>query len=157
MTIPALKLLPTSVNASRSLNEAKRLSRKHGLRLTNIANGCLLFAYSVSPRHRQHPYLVWMCLTSAVGSYGVDYWFNRHGGFKAWIQSIVQDTGCACLLGKYAPKKDEDLVVVETDEGVNGESIQREMSQERQLHLARSVFSGLALAMGIVGLWGDRS
>lgn len=69
----------------------------------------------------------------------------------------MQDTGCACLLGKYAPKKDEDLVVVETDEGVNGESIQREMSQERQLHLARSVFSGLALAMGIVGLWGDRS
>ena len=157
ITIPSLKLLPTSVNAVRSLHESKRLTRKHGLHLTNIANSCLLFAYFISPRHRKHPYLIWMCVSSAVGSYGVDYWFNRGGGFQAWIQDVAQDAGCRWLVGKPAAKKDEDLVVVESEEGFNGESVQREMEQERQLQSIRAWFSGAALAMGIVGLWGDRS
>lgn len=156
VTIPSLKLLPTSVNASRSLNEAKRLGRKHALRLTNVANACLLFAYTLSPRHRKHPFLVWMCVTSTLGSYGADYWFNRQGGFKAWIQNVVQDTGCACLCGKSSAKKDEDLVLVEAEEGFNGENVQREMDQERRLHCTRSWFSGIAFAMGVVGLWGDK-
>lgn len=157
ITIPSLKLLPSSVTGIRSLHEAKRLTRKHGLHLTNIANGCLLFAYLVSPRHRKHPYMMWMCVSSAMGSYGLDYWFNREGGFQAWLQDIAQDTGCLALLGKPAVKKDEDLVVVETEEGFNGESVQRDMDQERLMQAIRTCFSGAALAMGIVGLWGDRS
>lgn len=158
VTIPSLKLLPTSTTASRSLTEAKRLNRKHGFRLTNIANGCLLFAYLVSPRHRKHPYLVWMCVTSAVGSYGVDFWFNRQGGLKNWAMGVFQESYCAQLLGKAAPvKKEEDLVVIEAEEGgVNGEMVQQEMEKERVMHLVRSWISGVALAMGIVGLWGDR-
>lgn len=157
ITIPSLELLPTSVNAVRSLHEAKRLTRKHGLQLTNIANACLLFAYLVSPRHRKHPYMLWMCVSSAVGSYGADYWFNRGSGFQTWILDVAHDTGCLRLLGVPAAKKDEDLVVVETEEGFNGESVQREMNQERLLQSIKAGFSGAALAMGIVGLWGDRS
>ncbi|EAW12648.1 uncharacterized protein ACLA_010740 [Aspergillus clavatus NRRL 1] len=155
VTIPALSLLPTSANASRALNEVKRLNRKHGLRLANLANGCLLFAYSISPRHRKHPYLVWMCVASVVGSYGMDFWFHRQQGLKAWACSVLQDTGCMALAGKAA-KKDEDLVVVETEESVNGESVREELARERRLQRARAVFSGIALSMGIVGLWGDR-
>lgn len=60
-------------------------------------------------------------------------------------------------MGVPAAKKDEDLVVVETEEGFNGESVQREMNQERLLQSIKAGFSGAALAMGIVGLWGDRS
>ncbi|KAH8433262.1 uncharacterized protein LDX57_010897 [Aspergillus melleus] len=157
VTVPSLSLLPTSANAARSLHEVKRLNRKHGLRLSNLANGCLLFAYSVSPQHRKHPYLVWMCVTSALGTYALDYWFHRAAGFKPWLQSFIQDTGFLFLSGKSAPKKEEDLVVVEADENVNGESVRRELETERRFQRVRAVFSGLALAMGIVGLWGDRS
>ncbi|EAU31551.1 conserved hypothetical protein [Aspergillus terreus NIH2624] len=157
ITLPSLKLLPTASDASRSLSEVKRLNRKHGLRLTNLANGCLLFAYGISPTHRKHPYLVWMCVASTIGSYGLDYWFHRELGIKAWFRSLVQD-GCGCGSSrKAAGKKDEDLVVVEAEEKVNGESIDRDMDNERRFQSARAVFSGLALAMGIVGLWGDRS
>lgn len=101
--------------------------------------------------------MMWMCVSSTVGSYGLDYWFNREGGFQTWVQDVAQDTGCLTLLGKPAAKKDEDLVVVETEEGFNGESVQREMDQERLMQAIRACFSGVALAMGIVGLWGDRS
>ncbi|KAF7156086.1 hypothetical protein CNMCM5623_009228 [Aspergillus felis] len=157
VTIPSLSLLPTSANALRSLNEVKRLNRKHGLRLTNIANGCLIFAYSVSPKHRKHPYLIWMCVASIVGSYGMDFWFHRELGLKAWAQSLIQDSGCMSFSRKNGAKKDEDLVVVEAeDELVNGESVREEMARERRLQCARAVCSGIALAMGIVGLWGDR-
>ncbi|KAE8348258.1 hypothetical protein BDV28DRAFT_143934 [Aspergillus coremiiformis] len=157
VTIPSLALLPTSVSASRSLHEVKRLNRKHGLRLTNLANGCLLFAYCVSPKHRKHPYLVWMVATSILGTYGADYWFHRSIGFKAWIQTLIYDAGYTSFGPKNTQKRDDDLVVVETEENVNGESVQREMNTERRLQCVRAVFSGLALAMGIVGLWGDRS
>jgi autophagy-related protein 33 len=159
VAVPSLKFLPTSANASRSLHEVKRLNRKHCLRLTNLANACLLFAYSASPKHRKHPYLIWMCLTSAVGSYGVDFWFHRDAGFAAWAHGVVQDATCLCLGRGQPAKKEEDIVVVEAEEdvnvNVNGESVGREMDHERRMQRARAWFSGVALAMGIVGLWGD--
>ncbi|KAL2864772.1 uncharacterized protein BJX67DRAFT_383406 [Aspergillus lucknowensis] len=156
ITVPSLSLLSTSSNASKSLSEVKRLNRKHGLRLANISNVCLLFAYSISPRHRKHPYLIWMVVMSAIGSYGVDYWFHRQNGFKAWICSVAQDAGFSSVGAKKSQKKEEDLVVVEAEENVNGESVRKEMDAERRLQGVRGIFSGVALAMGIVGLWGDR-
>ncbi|KAL4806093.1 hypothetical protein BDV18DRAFT_138663 [Aspergillus unguis] len=156
ITVPSLSLLTTSTNASKSLTEVKRLNRKHGLRLANISNVCLLFAYSISPRHRKHPYLVWMAVMSTIGSYGVDYFFHRENGFKAWACSVLQDTGCLSLCAKKTQKKEEDIVVVDAEENVNGEVVRREMETERRLEGVRAVFSGIALSMGIVGLWGDR-
>ncbi|KAL4778741.1 hypothetical protein BJX76DRAFT_342556 [Aspergillus varians] len=156
IAVPSLSLLSTSTNASKSLSEVKRLNRKHGLRLANISNICLLFAYSVSPRHRKHPYLVWMVVMSTVGSYGVDYWFHRENGFKAWVCSVIQDTGYMSLCPRKCTKKEDDIVVVESEENVNGEAVRKEMETERRLQGVRAIFSGLALSMGIVGLWGDR-
>ncbi|KAL2826444.1 hypothetical protein BDW59DRAFT_145182 [Aspergillus cavernicola] len=156
ITVPSLSLLSTSTNASKSLSEVKRLNRKHGLRLANISNICLLFAYSISPRHRKHPYLVWMVVMSTVGSYGVDYWFHRENGFKAWMCSIIKDSGYLSLCAPKSQKKEDDIVVVEAEEDVNGEIVRKEMETERRLQGVRAVFSGIALSMGIVGLWGDR-
>ncbi|OJJ02131.1 hypothetical protein ASPVEDRAFT_72039 [Aspergillus versicolor CBS 583.65] len=156
ITVPSLSLLSTSANASKSLNEVKRLNRKHGLRLANISNICLLFAYGISPRHRKHPYLVWMVVMSTIGAYGVDFWFHRENGIKAWLCSVVQDTGYASLCSGKAQKKEDDIVVVESEENVNGEIVRKEMETERRLQCVRALFSGLALSMGIVGLWGDR-
>jgi autophagy-related protein 33 len=99
-----------------------------------------------------------MTLMSTVGTYGVDYWFHRESGFKAWVCSVVNDTGYSCLLGKKSQKKEDDIVVVEAEEkgDINGEAVRREMETERRLQGVRAVFAGLALSMGIVGLWGDR-
>lgn len=80
-----------------------------------------------------------------------------------WGKMVVQDL-CLCAAKKLktaataTTKKDEDLVVVESEEGeevVNGESVEQDMDRERRLQRARAWFSGVALAMGVVGLWGD--
>ncbi|RDW74285.1 uncharacterized protein DSM5745_06947 [Aspergillus mulundensis] len=159
ITIPSLSLLSTSTAAAKSLSEVKRLTRRHAVRLTNISTVCLLFAYAVSPRHRKHPYLLWMAAVSTLGTYGVDFWFHRRVGGWAWGCALVRDLGWAGCFGKKQ-RKEEDLVVVEAEaeaeEGVNGEVVRGEMDVERRMQGVRAVFAGVALAMGIVGLWGDR-
>lgn len=97
-----------------------------------------------------------MCVASTVSSYGLDLWFNRQMGLKNWFFSIVYDTTCVSLSRTPSANKDEDLVVVETEDDVNGESVRREMDKERRLQRARAWLSGLALSVGVVGLWGDK-
>lgn len=97
-----------------------------------------------------------MCVVSTVSSYGLDLWFNRQMGLKNWFFSIVYDTTCVSLSRTPSAKKDEDLVVVEAEDDVNGESVRREMDKERRLQRARAWLSGLALSVGVVGLWGDK-
>lgn len=158
--IPSLKSLPTATHATRSLRDVKRRARKQAFRLSSIATSCLFFAWFVSPRRKKHPYLLWVCLSSTLGSFGVDLWFNRNLGLAGWLRSVIEDIDAPSLALKKkksstSAKKDEDLVVVESETDVNGESVQRDMNSERKLQCIRAWFSGAALAMGIVGLWGD--
>lgn len=158
--LPSLKALPTATHATRSLKDVKRRARKHAFRLSNIATSCLFFAWFVSPKRKKHPYLLWVCLSSTLGSFGVDLWFNRNLGLAGWARSVVEDIDVPSLTVKKQKSsnpttKDEDLVVVESETNLNGESVQREMNTEQRLQVTRAWFSGAALAMGIVGLWGD--
>ncbi|KAL4967565.1 uncharacterized protein BDV14DRAFT_169563 [Aspergillus stella-maris] len=155
ITVPSLNVLSTSTHASKSLKEVKRLNRRHGFRLATVSEACLLFAYSISSRHRKHPYLIWMTTMSLIGTFGVDYYFHRDLGFSAWFHDLFSDIGPA-RLSKKSQKKEEDIVVVEAEESVNGEVVRREMEKERRMQGVRAIFSGIALSMGIVGLWGDR-
>lgn len=77
-------------------------------------------------------------------------------GLKNWALTAIQDTTGLSLGRKSSTKKEEDLVVVEAEEDVNGESVQREMDNERRLERARAWTSAIALSMCIVGLWGDK-
>jgi autophagy-related protein 33 len=97
--------------------------------------------------------MVWLCAFSVVSAHGVDFWFNRHLGFKNWVSAVIRDVSHLSLTDS---KKDEDLVVVDAEDDVNGETVQREMVRERRLHQARAWLSGIALSVGIVGLWGDK-
>ena len=97
-------------------------------------------------------------MVSTVSTFGLDLWFNRHVGFKHWACNAIHDTtGLRVGRGTVAsPRKDEDIVVVDAEDDVNGESVQREMDQECRLQRARAWLAGIALSMGIVGLWGDK-
>lgn len=77
-------------------------------------------------------------------------------GLKNWALAAIQDTTGLCLGGKSSAKKDEDLVVVDPEEDVNGESVRQEMDIECRLGCARAWIAAAALSMGIVGLWGDK-
>lgn len=97
-----------------------------------------------------------MCVVSTAGAYGVDIFANRHLGLKNWFYSTIYDTTCLSLGGNVAAKKEEDLVVVESEDDVNGESVRLEMKQERRLQRVRTWLTGIAFTMGVVGLWGDK-
>lgn len=92
---------------------------------------------------------------SAMSSVGLDWFFNRHLGFKKWARGAIYDT--TGLRIKSSHKKKEDVAVVDSEETVNGESVRREIKQESRLQTARTWVAGLAMSVGIVGLWGDRS
>lgn len=77
-------------------------------------------------------------------------------GLKNWFSSVIYDTTCVSLCKKSSAKKDDDLVVVEAEDDVNGESVRREMDKERRLQRARAWLAGVALSVGVVGLWGDK-
>ncbi|KAJ5089199.1 hypothetical protein N7532_007883 [Penicillium argentinense] len=158
ITIPALKLLPTSTAASRCFNEVKRLNRKYALRLSGIVNSCFLFAFYASPPWRQHPYMMWACTISSAATWGLDYYVNRHRGLKTWLVEVIRD-GYGVSLTNTTSRKEEDLVVVDTEseeEDVNGESVQAEMANESTMQIFRLSLSYVALSIAIVGLWGDK-
>lgn len=100
--------------------------------------------------------MVWLCAFSTIGAHGLDFWFNRHLGFKNWASAVIRDVSHFSLVRDPNTGKDEDLVVVEAQGDVNGETVQREMVRERRLQRARTWLSGIALSIGIVGLWGDK-
>ena len=100
--------------------------------------------------------MIWLCASSTIGAYGVDFWFNRHLGFKNWVSAVIRDVSHFSLIRDSNTSKDEELVVVEAEDDVNGETVQREMDRERRLNRARTWLSGIALSIGIVGLWGDK-
>lgn len=193
ITIPALQSLPTASHAVRTLKEVKRRSRKHTFRLAHLVNSCFLFAYFISSRRRKHPYLLWVSLTTTIGSFGVDYWFNRQQqGFSSWLRSTIEDIQIPYVTTSKSTRSntsnkptlsnssstasskrtDSDLIIIEntatntssmetsssstsSNSTINGESVERDLERERRLQRSRAWFSGVALAMGIVGLWGD--
>jgi autophagy-related protein 33 len=99
--------------------------------------------------------MLWMSVLNTVSSYGLDFYFNRHLGLRNWAIEVLYDT-TGLSLGKVSNKREEDIVLVESEEDVNGESVQREMDRERRMHLVRTWVFGTAFAVGIVGLWGDK-
>ncbi|OXV06389.1 hypothetical protein Egran_05843 [Elaphomyces granulatus] len=157
IAIPSLKLLPTASQASRSLRDVKRRTRKHTFQLASVSSGCFLFAWMISSKRRKHPYLLWVCVTSILGSFGVDFWFYRKKGLASWSGMVVHDVGVPALKKRKTSTKEEDVVVVETEGEVNGEIVERDMERECKLQRVRTWCSGVALTMSIVGLWGDRA
>ncbi|EEA28987.1 hypothetical protein TMatcc_002656 [Talaromyces marneffei ATCC 18224] len=161
IAIPTLRALPTASHAGRALKDVKRRSRKHAFRLSSITSSCLFFAWFVASRRKKHPYLIWVSLTSAISSWGVDFWYNRELGLGGWLRSVVEDIDFPSLTLKKTPsgasspssKKDDDLVVVEED--FNGETVEHDMAREQSHQIVRSWLAGAALSMAIVGLWGD--
>jgi autophagy-related protein 33 len=111
----------------------------------------------ISSKRRKHPYLLWVCVTSILGSFGVDFWFYRKKGLASWSGMVAHDVGVPAMKKWKTSTKEEDVVVVETEGEVNGEIVERDMERECKLQRVRTWCSGVALTMSIVGLWGDRA
>ncbi|KAF2150699.1 hypothetical protein K461DRAFT_323088 [Myriangium duriaei CBS 260.36] len=134
-TYPSLLLLPSATHASRTYSAISLRAQTHTVALALSALSSFGLAFVLSPRRARHPYLLW---TAALALAGVG-------------PDVVKMVKAAVAGGPSTLSRKEE---VET-EGVNGEMVEERVRKATRREVLRGAVSGLAFAMGVVGLWGD--
>ncbi|KAK5043592.1 hypothetical protein LTR84_011399 [Exophiala bonariae] len=161
--LPSLALLPSASLAARTLTTIQTQSTRQILTLASISSLSLLTAYTLAPARGKHPYLLWTALVSFLGGQGVEYWYNGLSRFPSVNSSRSgrRSGGATSARRGDSPATGSDSGYIEVDplgqseEQVNGEKVELEMSRERKVQKVRSWVAGLGFAMGVVGIWGD--
>ncbi|KAF2803627.1 uncharacterized protein BDZ99DRAFT_427077 [Mytilinidion resinicola] len=139
LTLPSLFNLPSAVNARDALTYLSTRTRTVTTYLRNTALISLFAAYALSPRSSRHPYLFYTSLLALASGSGVDFALaaqdKRAGGSRS--HASIADLN------------------VETPEDLNGEQVRQAVEGMRYTEGMRAAVSGLAFAMGVVGIWGD--
>ncbi|EXJ91571.1 hypothetical protein A1O3_00119 [Capronia epimyces CBS 606.96] len=157
ITLPSLALLPSATLASRTLTAIQTKSTRQILTLASISSLSLLTAFTLASPRGRHPYLLYTALVAFIGGQGVEYWYNGLSRFPR--------VGGRSRKGKIAPVRvpspggsDSGYIEIESHESedqVNGEKVELEMTRERKIQQVRGLIAGLGFAMGVVGIWGD--
>jgi len=132
------------------------------LTLASISSLSLITAYTLAPARGKHPYLLWTALVSFLGGQGVEYWYNGLSRFPSVGTNRSGRAGGAISARRGASpatSSDSGYIEVEplgqSEEQVNGEQVELEMTRERKVQKVRSWIAGLGFAMGVIGIWGD--
>jgi autophagy-related protein 33 len=127
------------VNARDTLTFLAARSKTFTSYLRNTALVSLFAAYTLSPRAARHPYLFYTSVLALASGSGVDFALaaqdKRQGG-----------SGSRTSIAELNVERAEDL---------NGEQVRQVVEGMRYTEGVRAVVSGLAFAMGVVGIWGD--
>ncbi|KAF9737020.1 hypothetical protein PMIN06_011360 [Paraphaeosphaeria minitans] len=132
--LPALLTLPTAVTARSTHTYLSSKTRLLSSYLRHITTFTLFSAYLLSPRRFRHPYLLYTSIFAFVSGPGVDY-------------------AVAFREGKNEQRALLDLEAQGDD--VNGEQVRHAVERMRFTEAVRAGISGVAFAMGVVGIWGD--
>ncbi|KAF1986650.1 hypothetical protein K402DRAFT_393722 [Aulographum hederae CBS 113979] len=160
LTLPTLLTLPSAALAARTHNYLTITSKTHIRLLTYLSVFSPLVAYAFSPARGRHPYLLWTSLVAGCGPFAVDALLDRADAARAMK-----------VRGSQSPKQkmsasrisDDGVMVGESEEepesgeeDVNGEEVREKVEKMQVREWWRAGVSGLAFAMGVVGVWGDR-
>lgn len=124
-------------------------ARRHARLLMSTAVTTFSLAYILSPPRARHPYLFWTAAVVAFGHGGVDYVLRKNGG----TGTNADDD--AALRDDASGSGERSWIDIEKGEDVNGEMVRNGVEKYRVAEGARAAISGLAFAMGVVGIWGD--
>jgi autophagy-related protein 33 len=115
-----------------------------------------VLAWLISPRSRKHPYLLYTALLSTAGGIGVDY-----AAAQGWLAAPLQvferraiDTEAVRDVD-VSEGEDEEVLLGQGGEEVNGEVVRRKVEGMRGRESVRAKVLGFGFAIGILGLWGD--
>lgn len=140
--------------------------------LASVSSSTFLLAYILSPRSERHPYLLLTGLVAGVAE-GVDYVFrgaarptqvkakSRKESLKGkGKQRQMMDASYEVLhsggIGAASDRDSEGTISGgEEEEDVNGEEVRVQMEGFMTGQMIRTVVSGIAFAMSVVGIWGD--
>ncbi|KAL1606482.1 hypothetical protein SLS60_003886 [Paraconiothyrium brasiliense] len=132
--LPALLTLPTAVTARSTHTYLSSKTRLLSSYLRHITTFTLFSAYLLSPRRFRHPYLLYTSIFAFISGPGVDY-------------------AVAFREGKNEQRALLDLEAQGDD--VNGEEVRHAVERMKVTEAWRAGISGVAFAMGVVGIWGD--
>ncbi|KIV92799.1 hypothetical protein PV10_04065 [Exophiala mesophila] len=161
ITLPSLALLPSASIASRTLSTIQTTSTRQILTLASISSLSLITAYTLASPRGKHPYLLWTALVSFIGGQGVEYYYNGLSRFPTVSRRAGRWGSSTAARRGASPATSSDSGYIEVDplsqseEQINGEQVESEMSRERKVQKVRSWIAGIGFAMGVVGIWGD--
>ncbi|KAL2424450.1 hypothetical protein ABEF95_010527 [Exophiala dermatitidis] len=168
ITLPSLAFLPSASLASRTLATIQTKSTRHILTLASISSLSLLTAFTLASPRGRHPYLLYTALVAFIGGQGVEFWFNGLSRFPSVSskrsgrgETISTTTRGASPGGSDSSgfieveSRDDGNNSNSSEDQVNGEKVEMEMTRERRIQKVRSWIAGLGFAMGVIGIWGD--
>jgi autophagy-related protein 33 len=135
LSLPALLTLPTATNARTTLSYLTTRNAKLSSYLRYITTFSLFSAYLLSPRRFRHPYLLYTSLFTFASGPAVDLAIGV--GQKDAMNGV------------------EEVDLEAQGEEVNGEQVRQKVERLQVVESVRAGVTGLAFAMGVVGLWGD--
>ncbi|KIX09003.1 uncharacterized protein Z518_00081 [Rhinocladiella mackenziei CBS 650.93] len=157
ITLPSLALLPSASLASRTLAIIQTQSTRQILTLASISSLSLITAFTLASPRGRHPYLLWTALVSFIGGQGVEYWYNGLSRFPRVSGRSSRGKSAAARVSSPGGSE-SGFIEVEphgSEDQVNGEKVEMEMTRERKIQWVRSWIAGIGFAMGVVGIWGD--
>lgn len=95
-----------------------------------------------------------------IGGQGVEYWYNGLSRFPRVSRSKKASAPPVASARNPSPGGSDSSGYIEveargSEDQVNGEKVEMEMTRERKIQQVRSWIAGLGFAMGVVGIWGD--
>ncbi|EPS38441.1 hypothetical protein H072_7832 [Dactylellina haptotyla CBS 200.50] len=132
-SVKSLLTLPSAPAAHRSFKNLMTNLEILTTPLTVITTFSLLTSYYLSPPSQKHPYLIF---TSVIPLLSGVYSFAILSPKAARMEKLIRENG---------------------EKGVNGEELRNGMVEWESASWGITGMSGLAFAMGVVGIWGDGS
>ncbi|KAJ4346033.1 hypothetical protein N0V95_005766 [Ascochyta clinopodiicola] len=134
ITLPSLLALPTAVDARTTSTYVSQKSQSITSYLRHITTFTLFSAYLLSPRRLRHPYLLYTSIFAFASGPAIDYAVSFRAGTNERRTAL-------------------DLEAQGDD--VNGEQVRQAVERKKLTENVKAVFTGVAFAMQIVGIWGD--
>jgi autophagy-related protein 33 len=129
-----LLALPTAITARTTLSYLSSRTRILSSYLRHITTFSLFSAYLLSPRRFRHPYLLYTSIFTFLSGAGVDYAIAaKQGGNERRAVLDLEAQG----------------------DDVNGEEVRQAVERLKFTEGVRASVAGLALALQVIGIWGD--
>ncbi|EPE06229.1 hypothetical protein F503_03058 [Ophiostoma piceae UAMH 11346] len=180
VTVPTLLTLPSAQTAGKAFRTLTDAATKQLRALSGVATSAFLLAYLLSPRAVRHPYLLYtslLVLTSrlATSEALAPYLYTatpstaqpeiapaspsrvHHMEASYEVLGSATSGSAGSVSGSVSDTHSDgaDDIAGGSGAGVNGEEVRASVEVFLKRQIVRTVVSGLAFGMSIIGLWGD--
>ena len=182
MTVPTLLTLPSAQAAGKAFRTLADAATTQLRVLSGVATSAFLLAYLLSPRAVRHPYLLYTSLLVLTGRLATSeslapYLYTatpsatatqpemapaspsrvHHMEASYEVLGSATSGSAGSVSGSVSDTHSDgvDDLAGSSGAGVNGEEVRASVEVFLKRQIVRTVVSGLAFVVSIIGLWGD--